>query len=768
MAGTPVSMDSFSVASPAVSEYSSGRKRTSSEQGRELQAKMQDMISMQYQAQEIFSSSSSGAAAAADGMDGDGNGDGNDVGDGIDGGDDKNKATSASRMRSSRSQSSGLVENDEIINAPHPSIRGGLSKESPASLTNDVVGKGTIFFSTKLKNAMGLSSPTTASKPSPGGGGAAASSSSSLQQPPISTASFSSPPRPPPPPMSSSTGLPPAGSLSVSPDHPSLAPQQQHQQHQMGTPSIANNSKKNTGPQMILKAIDDETTVTTTAAAAAAGGGGNLGGLGGLSLSSPRQKLSLSESKTLQTPMTVPGQSTQQQIYAGYGSVQDRNKHTFHYGKAVGGGDGNLNTASSDGPGANFEDEAGGDDDELKGLLLHDLHHRSSDVSNTNPNLSSSRCRKCCSLCHRICCLWAPFVNCIGQENLNRSFCFGAVDGLLTGSGLVAALMGLGVLHSGTLERTRLAVVALVTSACLADALAMAIGHIWNTYFVVSNHAEERTQERLLLESNKAEAKSKLVDLLLSRAGMLKIDAMSLADALEGYPDLFVSALIGDSLISAADEVHGGLDAFDDEETQDGGGSGMGNQNAYNSPKAGMDSAERRDGEMNSFGSWRFPSYGRLRDDIMHFDTPEASNVNVVFRESQKEGCFMMMGFALFAVLPSLLWLVMPMCFTEPTVANDVIPHSSQSHGNSISVSSLIMFILSLIVWSLGVWKSRFVESSWAVFGIESVAVLFVCVLSAYGTAAFFVYCMAGGGKDDTSSDDDDSLTRSLLGLSDL
>jgi hypothetical protein len=154
----------------------------------------------------------------------------------------------------------------------------------------------------------------------------------------------------------------------------------------------------------------------------------------------------------------------------------------------------------------------------------------------------------------------------------------------------------------------------------------------------------------------------------------------------------------------------------------------------------------------------------------MHFDTPEASNVNVLFRESRKEGCFMMMGFALFAVVPSLLWFVIPMLFSPTTsVGSDDKSHPLGQHGQSVSVSSIVMFTLAMIVWLLGVWKSKFVDSNWAVFGVESVAVLFVCVLSAYGAAAVFVYCMTSSNThEEGTSHDDDGLRRSVLGLSDL
>jgi len=264
-------------------------------------------------------------------------------------------------------------------------------------------------------------------------------------------------------------------------------------------------------------------------------------------------------------------------------------------------------------------------------------------------------------------------------------------------------------------------------------------------------------QERQLLEQRKADAKGKLVDMLLAR-GMLKIDAMSLADTLEGYPDLFVSALVGDSLLAGSDEV------VDDDQTDDGhlesphmysieadggaGGSQIARHNLPNDPTSG---GER----FGSFGSWNFPSYGRLHS--AHFES-EAGQAHAACRESQKEGIFMMMGFASFAVIPSLLWLFLPLWIEGPS-SKETVKHSSSTLGSTseqpssspiISVPSLILFMLSALVWCLGVWKSRFVDSNWVVFGMETIAVLLVCVFSAYSVAIFFVYCF---GLDPSSSD---------------
>jgi hypothetical protein len=55
-----------------------------------------------------------------------------------------------------------------------------------------------------------------------------------------------------------------------------------------------------------------------------------------------------------------------------------------------------------------------------------------------------------------------------------------------------------------------------------------------------------------------------------------------------------------------------------------------------------------------------------------------------------------------------------------------------------ISPLSLAITIGACIMWTLGVWKSRFLgdSSNWVLFGIESVVVFGLCIASAYGLGA--------------------------------
>jgi hypothetical protein len=319
----------------------------------------------------------------------------------------------------------------------------------------------------------------------------------------------------------------------------------------------------------------------------------------------------------------------------------------------------------------------------------------------------------------------------------------------LTGSGIVSAFWGLGALSVQTPWEVRLAVMSLAVAACVADSLCMALGHVWTTYVVTSNHAEERSQVRYLLETNKSQAKGKLVDMLLAR-GMLKIDAMSLADTLEGYPDLLISALVGDSLLAGADE------GAEDEQTEDWVRHGHGDQ--IDTPVSPQNQQHWTNdptlttggGPFGSFGSWKLPSYGQFH--LEHFDS-ESGHAQAMLRQSQLEGLFMMVGFSIFAVLPSLLWLFLPLWFQGPPGssidAKGMISTPAPSTttvtttGSPIvALPNLIIFILSAVVWCLGVWKSHFVDSNWVIFGMETIAVLLVCVFAAYWVAMLIALCL--------------------------
>jgi hypothetical protein len=309
--------------------------------------------------------------------------------------------------------------------------------------------------------------------------------------------------------------------------------------------------------------------------------------------------------------------------------------------------------------------------------------------------------------CWRQCVSWWK-----NAEALHRSFCYASIDGLLTGAGIVATFLGMGVLTARSSTAMHVFVVAFSLAACTSDAICMALGHVWSTYVLTNASANERRTERLSFERSRADAKGKLVDMLLSR-GMLKIDAMSIADTLEGYPDIFVSALVGDSGYTLGEESL----------TSSASGSGqfgLGYQQGTSPEEATVSPllrAARR-------------SYGQF---IEYELDPEATSVKLALGESRKEGFVMMLSFALFSVIPSLLFLWLS------TIMNVSVKHRK---SGGTSVTSIAVTLTSLIMLLLGIWKSRFFDSHWVLFGIETVVVLWLCTLSAYFIGLVLSKCL--------------------------
>jgi len=309
------------------------------------------------------------------------------------------------------------------------------------------------------------------------------------------------------------------------------------------------------------------------------------------------------------------------------------------------------------------------------------------------------------------------FVSCMrywkNAEALHRSFCYGAIDGMLTGSGITATFLGMGLLTGRASFAMHVFVVAFSLAACTSDAICMALGHVWSTYVLTNASANERRTERLSFEQNRADAKGKLVDMLLSR-GMLKIDAMSIADTLEGYPDIFVSALVGDSGYTLGEESL-------PSSSSGSGQYGLGYQQGTSPeevPFSPLLRARRSYGQFNDF----------------ELD-PEAVSVKMALGESRKEGLVMMLSFAMFSVLPSLIFLWLS------AVMNVSIKHRA---SGGTSVTSIAVSLTSVIMLLLGIWKSSFFDSHWVLFGIETVVVLWLCTLSAYFIGFGLSRCIPG------------------------
>ena len=91
----------------------------------------------------------------------------------------------------------------------------------------------------------------------------------------------------------------------------------------------------------------------------------------------------------------------------------------------------------------------------------------------------------------------------------------------------------------------------------------MAIGQIWSSALAADAARTERAEGERAFHSDRARSKARLVDALMVSGGMLKIDAVSLAETLEGYPDLFVSALLGGGICFEEEEEEGGSEEED-------------------------------------------------------------------------------------------------------------------------------------------------------------------------------------------------------------
>ena len=80
----------------------------------------------------------------------------------------------------------------------------------------------------------------------------------------------------------------------------------------------------------------------------------------------------------------------------------------------------------------------------------------------------------------------------MNAEALHRSFCYGAIDGMLTGSGITATFLGMGLLTARASFAMHVFVVAFSLAACTSDAICMALGHVWSTYVLSNASANER------------------------------------------------------------------------------------------------------------------------------------------------------------------------------------------------------------------------------------------------------------------------------------
>eukprot|EP00956_Cyclotella_meneghiniana_P016913 scaffold27152_cov85-Cyclotella_meneghiniana.AAC.5 len=431
---------------------------------------------------------------------------------------------------------------------------------------------------------------------------------------------------------------------------------------------------------------------------------------------------------------------TQQKVQI-FPPPESHTHHMFHYG-----GPNNNGALGGGGPPTSVNVHQYDNYEVYDGIegVDHDLFH----IPHEHYHQHRRSSRNSRAIIRKIICY--PFHYCLNDQ-LGRSFCFGAIDGMLTGAGILSACVGLDLLHlparalaSQPLKteesiRTEWMLIALTLAACFSDGICMAVGHIWSTRLLAGSRYEERKEELLNLETSRSNAKARLVDSLLSK-GMLKIDAYSLADTLEGYPDMFVSALLGEGFCGQSTSVYGinGLGNGGD-------GTGMvrvSSGDASRPPQ--QQNAIPQPNHMNN--PWNIPpsaygpgdmhhgmKYESYSDFSDYQQDPELRTFSKTMSDSRAEGLLMMISFGSFSVIPILIHSYVPYMvdyMTSTRDENNVMLHDHPPKNTTLLFLSL--GINMAIMFLLGSWKSHFYSSHWCMFSMETVGVLLLCIASAY------------------------------------
>jgi hypothetical protein len=252
--------------------------------------------------------------------------------------------------------------------------------------------------------------------------------------------------------------------------------------------------------------------------------------------------------------------------------------------------------------------------------------------------------------------------------------------------------------------------IALTLAACFSDGICMAVGHVWSTRLVAGSTYEERKEELRNFETSRSDAKARLVDSLLSK-GMLKIDAMSLADTLEGYPDMFVSALLGEGICGQG--THTGMSGLGS------GGGGSGSLVRVPSTTSASSQQQQRQVVRTMNNAWNIPppsyapgqmghglKYESYSDFSDYQQDPELKTFTDTVSDSQLEGFFMMLSFSLGSVVPILIYSFLPgvvnYVAATPDEHNilrlDHPPENTTLMMISLGVTMVVMFLL-------GAWK---------------------------------------------------------------
>jgi len=160
---------------------------------------------------------------------------------------------------------------------------------------------------------------------------------------------------------------------------------------------------------------------------------------------------------------------------------------------------------------------------------------------------------------------------------------------------------------------------------------------------------------------------------MLMARGMLKVDAMSIVDTLEGYPDLFIAASLGDNCGTGPLGIAGTSEHLDEPE---------------NANKEGNSARPTR--RASSAGRFTVMSDGSFDDEVYGFCVGEYFT----------EGLVMMITFTLFSVVPALIHIYVPMWVNEHYSGKNIDYDNEYLHPVTITFG-----LLNLVMLLLGFWK---------------------------------------------------------------
>jgi hypothetical protein len=229
----------------------------------------------------------------------------------------------------------------------------------------------------------------------------------------------------------------------------------------------------------------------------------------------------------------------------------------------------------------------------------------------------------------------------------------------------------------------------------------MAIGQIWSSALATDAARTERAEGERAFHSDRARSKARLVDALMVSGGMLKIDAVSLAETLEGYPDLFVSALLG-----------GGICFEEEEEEEEGGRDGEGEEEdggsryRYSSMGRGGGTAAG-EGDRPWYGGVDVDVVGGGGNDDPYRPGTSAKESPPPDESGRTEALLTMLGFVASSLIPSLTYCCAQLVLDRDHGADDQAAMAAPPPlGRGESPASAAFLCASAItMFALGAWK---------------------------------------------------------------